>query len=250
MAPVQEALPGVPAVKEMALAPSGIDPMLAMMERLASNKDVDTDKLRALIEMQKDIMAVNATTAFNAAFALMQPKIPTIGEKGKTDKGTYAPREDIVDAVRPILAEHGFTLSFRTEWPEGGKVRVVGILTHEKGHSRESSFEAAADQSGSKNGIQAFGSSVEYGRRYTTTDLLNIVTRKADDDGRKAGQIEAPEGYQNWRDDIDAMVTGGCTWAELERAWKASSDAFRRYITKTEKHTVEAWKKKTTAVRS
>ena len=129
-------------------------------------------------------------------------------------------------------------------------MKVIGILTHEHGCSRESEFLSAADTSGSKNGIQALASAVSYGRRYTTKDLLLIVTKKEDDDGRKAGQIEAPEGYQDWRDDLDALVTGGCTWAALEAAWKASKDEYRRFITKTEKHTVESWKKKTKAVAS
>src|SRR6185295_6009416 len=50
------------------------------------------------------------------------------------------------------------------------------------GHERTSEFLADADTSGSKNAIQARGSAVSYGHRYTTKDLLNITTREAADD--------------------------------------------------------------------
>lgn len=240
----------VEAIKDVALVTR--DPqtqMLDMMERLASNKDVDVVKLQALIDMQKDILAVNARAAFNAAKASLLAELPTIIEKAKGDKDiTYAPLEDIIEAVRPILSKHGFALSHRTEWPDPKTVKVVGVLTHRDGHCEESEFQAAADQTGSKNAIQALGSSVSYGRRYTTNDLLCIVTRKQDDNGAKSEIATAPEGYGDWVDDMDALVIGGCTLPELERAWKESKDDFRRYMAKTEKHRVEGWKKRAKAV--
>jgi hypothetical protein len=38
------------------------------------------------------------------------------------------------------------------------------------------------DSSGSKNAVQAIGSTTSYGRRYAASMLLNIVTRGEDDD--------------------------------------------------------------------
>lgn len=178
------------------------DPVMSMIERLAANPDVDVNKLQRLIDMQKDVMAVNAKAAFNAAFARMQAEIPTVVERGKTDRTPYATLEDIIEAVRPVLHRHGFSLSHRTEWPDKGTVKVIGILTHEQGFSRESEFLSAADASGSKNAIQALGSSVSYGRRYTVKDLLNIATRAEDDDGKKGGKpVPIP------RSDADTVIT-------------------------------------------
>lgn len=253
---VQEALP-VNGTKEVGLAPTG-DPALAMIERFAADKDFDVAKLQALMDMRERELKRIAEQEFNAAFAKMQPRIPTIDEKGKTDKGTYAPREDIVEAIRPVLAEFGFSLSFRTEWPAKDQICIVGILTHEGGHSRESRFLTAADQSGSKNAVQALGSAVEYGRRYTTTDLLNIATRKADDDGKKAAASPEPEGtvewadaagkrqvgYAQWVDLMDAFVLEGCTKKQLDEKWYAAPEAFRKHISTTDLKHVEGWKKK------
>lgn len=245
-----------PAVLDMEMQPKAdafpavrhSDPALAMIERFAADPSFDVTKLQALMDMREREMNRIAEQEFNSAFARMQPRIPTIGEKAKTDKGTYAPREDIVEVIRPILAEFGFSLSFRTEWPEKDRIQVVGILTHEGGHSRESKFLTAADQSGSKNGVQALGSAVEYGRRYTTTDLLNIATRKADDDGKKSGLPAAPDGYADWVDDMDALVLGDCGADQLKTAWEKSPDTFRKFIAKNDRTRVEGWKKKAKAV--
>lgn len=244
----------VDAVKEMALVPAA-EQMIGMFERLASNKDVDVVKLQALIDMQKDIMAVNAKAAFNGAFAKMQAILPTVAERGRTDKASYAELEDIVEACRPVLAQFGFSLSHKTEWPDKTTVKVIGILTHEDGHARESEFLASADTSGSKNAIQALGSSVSYGRRYTTKDLLNIVTRREDDDGKKSERATdaAPEGYDAWEDTIDELVLAGCTRAQLNAKWEAggeTTEPFRRYIARTNAAHVEGWKKACKAAKS
>jgi len=209
-----------------------------MFERLARDPSVDVEKLERLIAMQERIMRHNAEAAFNVAFSLMQPQLPTVTEGSKTDKGSYAPREDIVDAVRPILGRHGFTIGFKTEWPDDSHVRVIGILTHNEGHARTSEFLSGADQTGSKNAIQALGSAVEYGRRYTTTDLLNIVTRKAngkpvDDDGKTAG-AKVPEGFDNWWPDME-LVAKEQGLTALSAAFVKSPEAIKRYVLATKR---------------
>jgi hypothetical protein len=47
------------------------------------------------------------------------------------------------------------------------------------------------DTSGSKNNVQAVGSSTSYGKRYTATLLLNIRTKGEDDDGHAGGDQRA-----------------------------------------------------------
>lgn len=172
-----------------AVAPSG---PLSVFERFARDKTIDVDKLGKLIELQKDILHVQAIEAFNVAFVAMQNDLPSIGKHGKIIvKGAlrshYAKLEDIQAAVRPILQRHGFALRHRTEWPKEktGIIRVVGILAHVQGHSEESAFEAPMDASDYRTDIQSMGSTVSYGRRYTTIDLLNLRQVGVDDDGQK-----------------------------------------------------------------
>jgi hypothetical protein len=180
---------------------------MAMFERLAADPSVDVGKLERLIDMQKDILHHTAEAAFNAAFAVMQTEIPEIEEKGRvTDRYTYATNEDIQETLRPILGRHGFSLTFRSEYPTPDAIKVIGILMHRDGFSRSSEFVASADTSGSKNAVQALGSTLSYGHRYTTRDLLNITSRAGgeevisltrDDDGVASGapveHVEATE---------------------------------------------------------
>lgn len=204
---------------------------VSMFERLASDPSVDVAKLEKLIEMQERILRHNAEAAFNAAFAEMQPEIPVIAERGMTDKGRFAELEDIVEAVRPILGKYGFALSHRTEWPAPNQVRIVGILRHRGGHQQTSEFLSAPDQSGSKNGIQALGSAVSYGRRYTTKDLLCIVSRgEGKDDGADSSRPDGPDGFDDWYTDLSAVADEGI--AKLTATFNKSADEYKKHLLK------------------
>lgn len=202
--------------------------------RLAANPQIDVAKLGALIDLQERVERRDAEGAFNRAFAEMQARIPVIVERGKADRGekggaySYAKFEDVLDVLRPILHAHGFGISHETEYPDAGtRVKVTGILTHRDGHSRRSVFVAGADSGGGKNSVQAMGSSTSYGRRYTTFDLLGIATRAQDDDAQTAGESEAPEKFDDWFSDLDAVADEG--WAALERAWHSSPEPFKKF---------------------
>ncbi len=122
----------------------------------------------------------------------MQRRLPVLDELGEvTDesgavKSTYASWEDTVETIRPILFRHGFALSFRPGLSARGEPVVVGVLRHEAGHKEEAELVLPADVSGGKNPVQAVGSSLSYGQRYVTKLLLNLASRKLeeDDDGR------------------------------------------------------------------
>jgi hypothetical protein len=177
----------------------GFDPsrgdILSVIARAAADPNVDIDKLERLLELQERVIARNARAAYYEALAEMQPNLPVITESGgiKDRNGniqsTYALWEDVNEAIRPILAEHGFSLSFKVRRTEN-EITTTGILAHRDGHSEESELSLPSDTSGSKNAVQAVGSSGSYGKRYTAYALLNITTRGEDDDGRKGG---APE---------------------------------------------------------
>lgn len=163
-----------------------------VIERAATNPNVDIDKMERLIQMQERIMDRNAKSAYAAALAEMQPELPVVIERGAIDMGNNRPKqryalwEDINDAIKPVLARHGFGLSFRTG-QQDGKIIVTGILSHREGHSEETTMHLPVDTSGSKNAVQAVGSSTSYGKRYTASALLNLTSRGEDDDGRAAG---------------------------------------------------------------
>lgn len=215
---------------------------VSMFERLARDPSVPVEKLEKLIELQERILRHNAKAAFDAAFSKMQPAIPIIDERGRIEvrgqlRSTYAPLEDIHAVIKPILAAHGFALRHRTEWPKDGLIRIVGILSHEQGHSEESAFEAPMDRSEYRTDIQSMGSTVSYGRRYTTLDLLNIATRKADNDGATRSQtrpdVVAPDGFLAWFESISDVADNGTS--ALTDAWNQSKGEHRKHLLATNK---------------
>lgn len=189
-----------------------------LIERVATNPNASIETLERLLDMQERVQATRAVAAFNTDLAAMQPKLPIIAERGgiqntaKVVQSTYALWEDINEAIRPFLAEHGFALTFRVDRREG-LVRVTGILSHREGHSTETTLELPVDSSGSKNAVQAIGSSTSYGQRYTAKLLLNLTSRGEDDDGKSGGMGAAA---QKAISDINAAEG----LVEL-RAWKA-----------------------------
>lgn len=168
------------------------DALIHMIERVARDPSVDIDKLQRLMDMQERVIERNARAAYASALSMMQPELPAIIERGKIDIGrgkpqSYALWEDINETIKPILAKHGFALSFRTGREDDNKIVVTGILSHREGHSERTTMYLPVDTSGSKNAVQAVGSSTSYGKRYTAGALLNLTSRGEDDDGHKGG---------------------------------------------------------------
>ncbi len=170
------------------------DGILNVIARAAADPNVDIDKLERLLEMQERVLGREAKAQFTAALAALQPELPVITENGGIKdcsgnvQSTYALWEDINEAIKPQLAEHGFALSFRTRRTEN-EISVTGVLSHRGGHSEETELSLPSDTSGSKNAVQAVGSSTSYGKRYTAMALLNLTSRGADDDGKAGGTV-------------------------------------------------------------
>lgn len=169
--------------------------IISVIERAATNPDVDIDKMERLLDMQERIMERNAKSAFSAAMAQLQGELPTISEKGEIKvkgelRSRYARFEDINQAVRPIMQKYGFAVSFKVDTSDNF-IRVTGVLSHREGHSEETTMQLPADMSGSKNTVQSVGSSVSYGKRYVLQALLNITTSGEDDDGQAGGYLDA-----------------------------------------------------------
>ena len=214
--------------------------LLSMIERVALNPAADIDKLERLLAMQEQITARNARISFAADFAAMQGELPTIEERGhivvreKARDGSrtgeviqdtpYALWEDINEGIKPVLAKHGFGLSFRPGVANDGRVTVTAILMHREGHREEATMILQHDSTGSKNAVQAIGSSTSYGKRYAAAALLNLTSRdgaESDDNGKAAvqtyGKAQARPIDAEMRAEIDACMTV----EDLERLWRS-----------------------------
>ncbi len=165
--------------------------ILSVISRAAADPNCDIKKMERLLEMHERVQAKQAAAEFAADLAEMQDELPTIGERGRADRYTFALWEDINAAIKPILKRHGFALSFRTDMADG--ITVTGVLSHRSGHSEQTSIKLPADTSGNKNAVQAVASSVSYGKRYTAGALLNLTSHGEDDDAFGAVDPKAAE---------------------------------------------------------
>ncbi len=171
--------------------------MLAVIERAAANPAIDPAKMMALLELQERMMARQGEIEFNRALAELPPirvkkngRVSLIRKDG-TDGGTYpfAKWEDIDLIISPLLQAAGFRLIFDSapRQGEGGGLVVTGTLLHRDGHSKSASMPLALDTGPGRNNLQAMGSTLSYGKRYTAEMLLNIVREGDDDDGLRGG---------------------------------------------------------------
>lgn len=179
---------------EPASPQSGGGGLLAMIERLASNPQLNIDVFDRLLAARRQEEDRRAKQAFDNAIALAKGEIPPIVKnrevrfetKGPGGKTSYR-HEDfaaVAAAIDPVLARHGLSYRFRTK-QDGAKLIVTCIVSHRDGYSEETTLEAANDTSGSKNPIQSVGSAATYLSRYSLKLALGLAASN-DDDGQSA----------------------------------------------------------------
>lgn len=167
--------------------PDTLTPM--QMLQIAVSRGVDTEQIKALMELQREWKADRAAEAFNEAMNAFRKETlevkKTKAVKFKTDGPTayrHALLSDAVAIVAPALSKHGLSHRWETK-QDGSAITVTCVVTHELGHSISNSLTAPPDMSGSKNSIQAIGSTVSYLQRYTFLSITGLAA-KDDDDGR------------------------------------------------------------------
>jgi len=175
------------------------DPQPSLVNLIASymdRPDVDATKLREMIAMAREAQAAEAEREYARALHRVTMQMPAIKKDGSVlfkDKVTFkfATLDNIMSLLRPILSGEGMGFRFDSKQrtpEEGGGLMVTGTLWHVGGHKESASIPVPLDSSGGKNPIQAYGSALSYGRRYTVLQLLNITPEGEDDDGTAGGK--------------------------------------------------------------
>jgi len=162
------------------------------MLALALERGADMAQLEKLMDLQERWEKAEAKKSFICAVNKFKANPPKITKNRsvnyETSKGTTAYRHaslgHICDLIGEGLGRVGVSYSWRTHQSDNGSIRVTCILTHDHGHSEETSLQSAADQSGGKNFIQAIGSTVTYLQRYTLLAATGMATDEQDDDGQ------------------------------------------------------------------
>jgi hypothetical protein len=154
----------------------------------AIEKGATIETLEKLMALQERFEASENRKRFFNALSSFQSNCPVLKKTKlvsfKDVKYKYAPLSEIVKQIKDLLGKNGLT--YRWEIKDDGKsLNVNCIVTHTSGHSEQTSMSASADTSGSKNEIQARGSSITYLQRYTLLGALGISSADTDNDGAK-----------------------------------------------------------------
>ena len=154
----------------------------AEMIKMAVTGKADLDKLEKLLAIQERWDANEAKKAYHVAMAQFKanpPKIDkdkTVSFSTTTGKTSYdhASLANVTEKISEALSKCGLSASWKTQ--QNGNILVTCKITHVKGHSEETTLSAPADTSGSKNAIQAIGSTITYLERYTLLALTGLAT--------------------------------------------------------------------------
>lgn len=164
--------------------PAAVTPM--DMINTAIERGADVDQLTKLMDLQERWEKTEARKIFVAAMSEFQQECPTIDKTLKAHNSTYAGLAETLEQIRDLMSKCGLSHSWKTEQAEG-QISVTCCVTHTAGHQECTTMSAGADTSGSKNNIQAIGSTVKYLQRYTLFSILGLASKEHDDDGKAAG---------------------------------------------------------------
>lgn len=179
------------------------------METSESIKNIS----KALLQFQKEVKNP-ANTAYNPFH-----------------KSKYAPLNEILNDVRPLLGKNGLSV-IQSPGGDGNNVEVTTFLLHESGEWIKSDpLVLRAD----KATAQGAGSAITYARRYALTAMLGISSED-DDDGNVASgkrlqdeQQPAPAKPETQKPATNEKprqtTTGGATPNQLKKLHAVSKEA-------------------------
>ena len=218
--------------------------LISVIERAASNPNVDIEKMERLLQMQERIMAKASEMAFNDAMNQAQSEIGRIAtdaenQQTRSKYATYAALDRI---IRPVYTEHGFSLSFDTADSLENTVKVLCYVSHKAGYSRTYSATMPADGKGAKGGdvmtkTHAVGSGMQYGQRYLLKLIFNVAIG-VDDDGNAAGveriSEEQAADLNALLDEVGANKTAFCKYFKISSVDNLSVKAYKDAVSMAE----------------
>lgn len=177
------------------VALSGGGGLLAVIERLATNKDANLEVFARLMDERRREEDRAAERAFNSAMSAakgeLQPVLKThdvdfTGKSGTRTKYRYEAFADVARIVDPVFSAHGLSYRFSVA-QKVDQVIVTCIVSHADGYSERTSLEGKVDPGATgMSMVQALGSSLTYLQRYSLRAAIGLAAA-IDDDGRGAG---------------------------------------------------------------
>lgn len=172
------------------LATTVQEPSVALMLSQVIQSGITSENVSALeklCDLYERMQKRNSEQQFAEAFAGLQSDMPNVKatkavpNNDGTVRYKFAPYEDIMRQVQPLLAKHGFAVRFDNKIEE---TRIVSTCTliHKGGHQQSNSFQARIGKGPpGSNESQADGSASTYAKRFALCNALNIVVEHDDD---------------------------------------------------------------------
>lgn len=192
LTPVEEQ----PAARLPAVQLADNSPMAMMLA--AQRQGATLEQVEKMMDLQERWEKREAEKAYNDAMAafsaeaieiIKRKQVDYLNSKGGRTQYKHAELSDVVEAVKPVLARHGFSYRWNTEQTPDW-LSVTCILKHRLGHSESCTLGGAPDDSGGKNRIQAVKSTKSYLERQTLEAICGVAEKGEDNDG--AGAPETP----------------------------------------------------------
>lgn len=164
--------------------------LCGLKERMDA-KEAEREFAQAMVELQGETIRVQATKAVDV--------------KNGVPRYRFAPYEEIMAVVQPMLTRHGFSITFDTEIDESGaRLFSICTLTHKSGFSRSNKFAVRFGKPPGSSEAQGDMSTKSYAKRGALCDALNI-TISHDDDARMVGGPISQEAANDLKRRVQAV---------------------------------------------
>jgi len=170
--------------------------MISVIERMASNPEVDVEKLERVMAMQITILDREAEQEYTRAMVRVQSGLSGItrDKHNPQTHSMFVSLEAMKKAVVPSYTKEGFALSYGEG--DSGKPDVIRItckVMHSNGHSETFFYDNPVDDKGIKGNVNKTpthgkSSAVTYAERYILKLIFNLTIQDEDDDGNAAGK--------------------------------------------------------------
>lgn len=182
-------------------------PTVAEMLAAVIQKGVTQENVAAvgeIVKLYERVEEKNAEKSFARAFVALQNDLPAITAKSMIpNRGKYEKFEDLMVVVGPLLAKHGFSVSFSMDFKEG-RVLEICQLSHIDGHSRSNSFAVRTARADSDT--QADCKAATTAKRFALCNALNIVIRQDALTSEEDASIEGGPVSQEIADELERRV--------------------------------------------
>lgn len=193
------------------------------MLAVAIEKGASMEQLEKLMDLQERWEAREAQKAYTVAMSDFRGRCPMIIKTKKAHNNMYAGLAETIDQIKDLLAECGLSHSWATD-VQGDIISVTCRVTHVQGHSESTTIPASPDTSGSKNAIQAVGSTITYLQRYTLFSILGLASQE-DSDGNMDTPPDAIDQLQACETVEELQSTFKELWRKYPKARKELTGA-------------------------